>query len=295
MNERTRVAVLGGDERQTRLSSILASGGYKVSAYGTDGTAVGVTRYGTAGEAVWDAEAVIFPLPAVKSGAYLNEKSDVRVPIGEILDEIKSGALVFAGKADGDFKALCADRGITLIDYYDSEPFAVKNAWLTAEGALHIYMNEKKISVRDGEILVIGSGRVAKCTARVFSALGADVTVMARNKGALSWWSLDGIRTVDLDDRDARLRAFAHGYDAIINTVPVAFITGCALSLIPEKTMVIDLASAPYGADIAEAKRCGVELYRAPSLPGRYAPESAAGVIADEITSYLAHPKGGAG
>lgn len=294
MNERTKIAVLGGDERQTRLSSILASSGYKVSAYGTDGTAIGVTRCGAAEEAVSDVDAVIFPLPAVKSGAYLNEKSDVRVPVAKILDEIKRGTVVFAGKADADFKALCADRCLSFIDYYDSEPFTIKNAWLTAEGALHIYMNEKKISVRDGEILVIGSGRVAKCTAWAFSALGAGVTVMARNKGALTWWSLKGARTVDLDDKEARLRAFAHGYDAIINTVPVAFITGCALSLIPEKTIVIDLASSPYGVDIAEARERGVELHRAPSLPGRYAPESAARVIADEITFHLESLKGGA-
>ncbi len=293
MNERTKVAVLGGDERQTRLSSILAGSGYKVSAYGTDGAATGVTRYGTAEEAVSDSDAVIFPLPAVKSGAYLNEKSDVRVSVTKILDAIKSEAVIFAGKADADFKALCADRGLCLIDYYDSEPFTVKNAWLTAEGALHVYMSEKKISVRDGEILVIGSGRVAKCAAWAFSALGAGVTVMARNKGALIWWSLEGVRTVDLDDKEARLHAFAHGYDAIINTVPVTFITGCALSLIPEKTMVIDLASSPYGVDIAEARERGVELHRAPSLPGRYAPESAARVIAEEITFRLESLKGG--
>ncbi len=293
MDQRTSVAVLGGDERQTRLSSILARNGCRVSAYGIDGNAVGVTRYGTPAEAVADADAVIFPLPAVKSGRYLNEKSDVRIPVSEILDEIKKGALVFAGKADAELLALCAARGLELIDYYSSEPLTVKNAWLTAEGALHIYMNAKKISVRDGEILVIGSGRVAKCAARAFSALGARVTVMARNKGALAWSALDGALTLDLDDRDERLRAFAHGYDAIINTVPVAFITGCALSLIPGKTLVIDLASAPYGVDMGEARARGVELERAPSLPGRYAPESAALVIAEEIEERLFRLKGG--
>ncbi len=292
MNKSNRIAVLGGDERQSRIAEIFAADGKKVRVYGISEDICGVTKCDSAKGAVDGCGVVIFPLPAVKNGTYLNEKSGSLTPIEAILDSIGSDAEIYAGRADAAFREQCRARGLTLTDYYDSEPLTVKNAHLTAEGALHIYMTEKKTAVAGSRILVLGSGRVAKCVARVFSAIGAEVTVMARNKGELAMAEVTGHRSADLTDGRTRLAQFASGYDAIVNTVPVMFMTGCCLSVIPEETLVIDLASVPYGIDVVEARRLGINAIRATSLPGKYAPESAARIIADEIAERMRYSGG---
>lgn len=292
MNKSNRIAVLGGDERQSRIAEIFAQNGKKVRVYGISEDVCGVTKCSSAKDAVDGCGTVIFPLPAVKNGSYLNEKSGSLTPVETILDAIAEGTDIYAGKTDAAFRALCKTRELSLTDYYDSEPLTVKNAHLTAEGALYIYMTEKKTAVAGSRVLVLGSGRVAKCVARVFSAVGADVTVMARNKGELAMAEVAGHRTADLTDGRTRLAQFASGYDAIVNTVPVMFMTGCCLSVIPEETLVIDLASVPYGIDVVEARRLGINAVRASSLPGKYAPESAARIIADEISERMKYSGG---
>ncbi len=287
MNKKKHIAVLGGDERQSRVAEFFATHGKKVNVYGISEELCGVTRFTDAKEAVRDCDAVVFPLPAVKNGIYLNEKNDTAIPVESILDAIPSASRVFAGKTDEGFRSLCRERGLSLTDYYDSEALTVKNAHLTAEGALHIYMTEKKISVFGSHILVIGSGRVAKCIAHVFSAVGAEVAVMARNRGELAFAELAGHRICDLTLACVRLTEFSSGYDAIINTVPVTFMTGCYLSSVPTETLIIDLASVPYGVDVAEARRLGINAVRATSLPGKYAPESAGQLIAEAIMASL--------
>lgn len=293
MNKSNRIAVLGGDERQSRVAELFAADGKKVRVYGISEDIYGVTKCATATDAVEGCGVVVFPLPAVKNGMYLNEKSGSLTPVEIVLDAVEDGAEVYAGRADASFRALCKMRELSFTDYYDSETLTVKNAQLTAEGALCIYMTEKKTAVSGSRILVLGSGRVAKCTARVFSGVGAHVTMMARNKGELAMAETMGYAAADITDGKARLSEFASGYDAIVNTVPVTFMTGCCLSVIPEETLVIDLASVPYGIDVTEAQRLGINAIRALSLPGKYAPESAARIIVGEINSRLQCSGGG--
>ncbi len=286
------MAVLGGDERQCLVAEFFASEGQGVNVYGVSESVFGTVKCESATEAVRGCGTIVFPLPAAKNSIYLNEKSGALTPIEMILDAVEHGAEIYAGKTDSFFKALCRERELSLTDYYESESFTVKNAQLTAEGALDIFMTEKKISVHGSRILVIGSGRVAKCVARVFSSLGAEVTVMARNRSELAMADVAGYKTRDITDGRVRLAEFALGYDAVINTVPVMFMTGCCLYVIPDETLVIDLASSPYGIDITEARRIGIRAVRASSLPGKYAPVSAARIIVGEIMQRMRYSGG---
>lgn len=292
MNRSNRMAVLGGDERQSLVAEFFASEGQKVNVYGVSEPVFGAVKCESATEAVCGCGTVVFPLPAAKNGIYLNEKSGNLTPIEAILDAAERGSEIYAGKTDAAFKALCRERELSLTDYYESESFTVKNAQLTAEGALEIFMTEKKIAVHGSRVLVIGSGRVAKCVTRAFSSLGAEVTVMARNRSELAMAEVAGHRARDITDGRVRLAEFSFGYDAVINTVPVMFMTGCCLYVIPEETLVIDLASAPYGIDVTEARRLGIRAVRASSLPGKYAPASAARIIVGEILPRMRYSGG---
>lgn len=265
-----KIAVIGGDARQYHLAELLAAGGHTVTTYGIDPTPPGVIACGSAREAAESCRAVIFP---VKPKESINDHIEKIHPDG--------GAVIFSWSPCCDAVADINARGWESYDFAADEALTVRNAHLTAEGALSLFMNEKDTAVLGSRILVTGSGRVAKCVCRAFSSLGANVTMMARSKGNLAWAELSGWGTVDLKDEHAHQDTLASDHDAIINTVPIRLLTGAALNAVPSGTLVIDLASAPYGVDIGEASARGVNVIRAGGVPGKYAPASAAALIAD--------------
>ena len=266
-NRTVKIAVIDGDARQRYLASLLAEDGYDVSSFCPGDTS----------EPVSDApyRAVIFPVK----------------PKENINDQIKrfradNGAVIFSWSPCCDTIAEMTSDGWASFDFAADEALAIKNAYLTAEGALSLYMNETSTAVRGSHILVFGSGRVAKCVSGVFAALGADVTMAARSKGELAWAQLSGIHTAHIRDGGALSALFLRGADAVINTIPAR-----VLPAMPKGILIIDLASAPYGIGEYEAETVGARLIRAGGLPGKYAPESAASLIADVVRRRI----GGAG
>lgn len=273
MNDNTKaasIAVIGGDARQGYLARTLADGGYAVRTYGIDDDLPGVTKCDTIANAAVSCRAVIFPVRPKES-------------IKDNIDKINAapGAVIFAWNPDTETADVIASRGWTLHDLAADEALTVKNAQLTAEGTLSLFMNEKPTAVLGSHVLVLGSGRVAKCVCRAFSALGADVTMMARSAGELAWAELSRWNVADIRDETARLHALSSANDAVINTIPSMLLTGCTLGVIPDGTLVIDLASAPYGIDPDEAQLYGITARRASALPGKYAPAAAAALIAE--------------
>ncbi len=258
-NKTVKIAVIDGDARQRYLASLLDADGYDVGTFCPGDTSVSVS------DAPY--RAVIFPVKPKES----------------IKDQIKrfrpdSGAVLFSWSPSCDTAAEIASSGWESFDFAADEALTVKNAYLTAEGALSLYMDETNIAVRGSRIIVFGSGRVAKCVCRVFSALGADVTMAARSKGELSWAEISGIHTVDIKDGGALEAVLLRGVDAVINTIPAR-----VLPDMPKGVFIIDLASAPYGIGEYEADAAGARLLRAGGLPGKYAPESAAALLADVV------------
>ena len=77
------------------------------------------------------------------------------------------------------------------------------------------------------------------------------------------------------------------GYDVIFNTVPYWLFDAAFLNAVDKKTLLIDLASAPGGIDITEAKRLRSKVLWAASLPGKYAPESAGALICDCVRDII--------
>jgi dipicolinate synthase subunit A len=55
----------------------------------------------------------------------------------------------------------------------------------------------------------------------------------------------------------------------------------------PKSTLLIDLASAPGGVDIVAAKKHGLAVTHALSLPSKTAPASAGEIIAESILNII--------
>ncbi|MBP3856462.1 MAG: hypothetical protein IK990_12720 [Ruminiclostridium sp.] len=194
---------------------------------------------------------------------------------------LKGGGIVFAGNVFPELTALCDNSGFTLYDYLTREELAIRNARLTAEGAVMTAISETESSVHGSEMLVIGFGRIGKLCAGYFAALGADVTVAARRLSDRVWAESYGYGTVDITDSGAFDTVLAKS-DIIVNTAPAKVLAGESAAAVRSCTLLIELASVP-----CTDGQPGFRIVNAGGLPGKTAPAAAGAIIADTIKNIL--------
>ena len=276
---------MGGDARQAAMVTRLTSCGYTVRACALGGESHRTDTETELEALCTHAEAVILPLPYSTDGELLFAPlctEDVR--IASILDAMQPGQLLMCGKADDALKERAACRGIFLTDYYEDEALTVMNAVPTAEGALSIALNALPVTIHGSRVTILGFGRVGSVLAKTMTALGAHVTVCARKQADFAWMRVYGYHPVPVMLRgDAVADA-----DLVINTAPALLLDRQTLTCMKSGALLIDLASKPGGVDRKAAEELGVRVVWALSLPGKTAPETAGGYLADAICRLLA-------
>ena len=308
-----RFAVIGGDLRMTHLCKRLTEGGYAVSTLGCgqdclpDGEPIprreeeGTLRVCTSlGGVTEKADALILPLPATRDGMTIHCPRDpaCTVSLQAIADlMIRSPRLLlFGGKLPMEFLDAARKNGITedrITDYYDSEVLQLRNAYLTAEAALMTAMELTDCTLRGTHVAVLGYGRIGKYLSRLLCGLGAEVTVCARREESLFEAAAEGCHPLRMTDSDAMggLTPLCRGHAVLFNTIPAHVLSRDLLVGLERDTLLIDLASAPFGVhdrDVREATAGnGLRYLRAPSLPGSYAPRTAGEIIAECILGDL--------
>ena len=294
-----KLAILGGDLRQLSVARRLAGLGFETAVWGLGsyesemGEAVRCAEWT---DAISGSRAVILPLPASSDGVRVNcplaSASDLtsQLKINKLFDTINKETLILGGRFTPAITQAASERGLKLIDYFDSEELQIKNSVPTAEGAIAIAMNELPITIQGSRAAVIGYGRVGKTLADKLAALGAKVTVAARKSSDLAWAYTKLFDTLKIEIKNGKssLSALRSGYDVIFNTVPYWLFDGKLLSELCDKTLIIDLASAPGGVDSKAAGECGVKVIWALSLPGKHSPFTAGEIICDSIIDILA-------
>lgn len=86
-----------------------------------------------------------------------------------------------------EWRQRCEDAGT---EYYDMMTDAVvvhRNACITAEATVAEILKYSDYSIRGQKIIVSGYGRCGREIARVLSAMGAKVTVLARSVEHAGW------------------------------------------------------------------------------------------------------------
>ena len=290
-DKKAKIAFLGGDKRLSfavgRLSNIYEN----IFVWGvpsckeSENICICDNMY----RAISEASAVILPLPSSSDGITLNCMSadnDVKIQLVSIVDAIDNDCIIIGGKLPKTFSDYAALKGIRTFDYFESEAFQIKNAYTTAEAAINVAMNSMKKNIKGSRFAVTGYGRIAKPLIKMLLALGGDVTVAARKESDITWAAIDGCKTIRLSPKK-QLTELCRGYDAIFNTVPSWLFDGEFLRNADKETLIIELASAPGGIDISEAKRLKSNVLWAASLPGKYAPQSAGELIGDCICDIL--------
>ena len=249
MRNELNIWVVGGDMRQAKMAELLAADGHTVHTFALD--RLGELSEGVIAEEDLSgatlADCVVLPLPVTGEGTLLNTPlSEGCHPLSGILDTLRPGQAICAGRVSDEIRAMAAQRWLALQDYFAREELAVANAVPTVEGAIQIAMEELPITLHAARVLVIGYGRLGKLLSHRLAALGARVSVAARSWSDLAWIEAYGYGV----EHSAQLEGWLCCYDLVINTVPALILDRAALADLRPGCLVIDLASKPGGAGV---------------------------------------------
>ena len=262
MERQKRFAVIGSDARQLAAGRALARAGYAVE--GPEEIAL--------------ADYILLPLPL----------DAARTPLAELLRAARPGALALGGMLSEEAKAIAAEAGVELVDYFAREELILCNAIPTAEGCIGILMAERTRTLWNSAILLAGFGPVGQALGVRLAALGAQVTVAARRPAQRALAESFSLRAVDL----ARLEQVAPAFDTVVNTIPAPVLGDGVLARLRSGSLIVDLASKPGGTDFAAAARRGHRAIHALSLPAACAPETAGEAVARTVQTMLQEREG---
>ena len=287
------VGLVGGDARISILTSLMKKAGYKVFCYsiadcgGLEPSEICFSIE----ELISACDIIVLPVPVSRDKVHLfSEKSCAPLPLKHLIFDAKDyGQKVFFGGAFGnDFRRSLEEKGHTVIDVLNDSELVLKNAIATAEGALMIAMEKTEFTIKDRDFCILGYGRIASHLVKIIGAMGGNVTVLARSDNALMEAVLHGFKSIKLDQNNVQNIAMSlDGASVIFNTVPSNIITKEIIENMRNRPLYVELASHPYGIDIKLARELDFNTVFAPSLPGKYAPVSAAEYIFEAIEKSL--------
>ncbi len=252
--------IIGGDERQIYLARSMQADGHEVlvccleNARGTSGLCQTglhslVERCGI----------IILPLPATRDGCHLNTPlSNLEVWLDDDFARLLLNSRVFGGMLQKLTATSSLWRGIDARDYYSREELVTGNAYLTAEGAIGLAVQEYEGGLGGSSCLVTGYGRIGKALCGM----------------------LRGCRALGYDE-------LLQPFDIIFNTVPARVLDAAILESQREDALIIELASAPGGIDLETAGSLGLRVLAAPSLPGRMSPKASGELIKETVYNML--------
>lgn len=139
MKNELNIWVVGGDMRQAKLAEQFADDGHTVHTFALERAPepIAGTEQAEDLEGAALADCVVLPLPVTGEGSLLNTPlSAGRHTLARVLDALRPGQVVCAGKVGDEARSLAAKRGLTLHDYFAREELAVANA---VPGALAVW------------------------------------------------------------------------------------------------------------------------------------------------------------
>lgn len=287
----TKVAVLGGDQRDAEVITTLIQQGARVVYFGCPESSwlAGATRAKNPIDAVRGAKVVILPVTGTDAAGNLRTTS---IPITidpELVSAISPDAAVFIGSLKPVARALFEGTGLKVVEYAEDDELAILNSIPSAEGAIQIAMEETPFTIHGSTCLVLGFGRCGMTIARMVHGIGAKTIVAARKPKDLARVFEMGFRPVEF----SKVASVLGESDIIFNTVPLMVLPRELLLKTNPEAVIVDIASPPGGVDFAAAKDLGIKAVLAPGLPGKVAPRTAGKILAGVMLRLIDEALGG--
>lgn len=274
---------LGGDLRQKYACDFLKKNGIDSEYY------LDFILDETMKNKIKNATIICFPTPFAKNEIYLSIEGANLIKIDDIFSLIEENKVIFGGKLTKSAKSHLINLKCAYIDFLDLETFQIQNALLSAEGAIYYAKQRLEKSIFGLDIAVLGFGRIGKILAYLLHLQGAKITVCARRESDYAWSKMIGFTgfLIKVSDNTTNLNMINKKYDLIFNTVPDWIMDEKFAQSSNSDTMIIDLASYPYGVDELLVKKYNLNYYRELGIPGRYAPKTAGQIIGEAILNNI--------
>jgi dipicolinate synthase subunit A len=215
------------------------------------------------------------------------EKIYVRSLLTEVTAETASrfenNSILFSRKLNEKTSEILREKNIACFNLLEDETFIVRNAYITAEGALAYIITNTDASICRMPILVLGYGRVGKSVTKILKDNYAEVSVATNDRTEFALAAVYSEEVLGLGEIKNRLGKFS----AIVNTVPKLILEGETLNFVNKDCFILDLASKPGGVDFAAAEKLGLNYLHALGVPGKVAPKTAGLYIKDIVMKKL--------
>ena len=229
------------------------------------------------------ANTVVLPVPVSRDGVHLCSSGEECLLLCDVLGALQPGQRVFGGAFSARQKAQIEASGAAAIDFLKDDAFVLKNAALTAQGALRLLLEHLSVSLQGLPVLVTGFGKVGKATGTLLKNAGCRVTVGARSEVQRTEALLSGMNAVPLSKLQGTLKETA----AVVNTVPAPLFDAKTLQRCQKGTLYLELASAPFGAKETDVREVGLHYVPGGGLPGRFFFDACAKAMLDVIKEVI--------
>lgn len=285
-----KIALLGGDLRQCYAAEFLSQYFDEVAIWGLgkrDYKIRSIRQYETPQDALAGCTHCILPVKVSRDSETLDcpLSQGAKAKLLCIFDIFSSKSTTLGGIVSNETINELISRGHRYINYFEREELQIKNALLTAEGAIAEGIMETPVSLLGAKVAVLGYGRIAKLLCEKLSLMGAIVTVFARKKSDRADAFCHGATAFSFENDFCR--QISEGFDLIYNTVPTLVVNASTVACMNPNTVYIDLATAPGGIDFEAAKQHGIKAVQAWGLPGKVSPKSAGRIVAETIVQIL--------
>ena len=256
--------IIGGDLRSFFLAKILSREKYEVKLYGFD-KLENFKECEKYSEMIRNSHNVVLPIPFSKDNQYVNLLcSNKDITIKEICYYLENKT-IFVGNIQQDLKEELHRKNNKVIDFMQQEEFAILNTIPTAEATIEIIIKNTKKILQNSSCLIMGFGRIGKVLAYKLKGLSAKITCMTIGEVEKAWAVAYGYETTKIESLQKNCTKFKQ-YDIIINTIPKVIFKE-ELKEIKKETLIIDLASKPYGIDRKIVEQENLNFIEALGLP----------------------------
>lgn len=273
MTRYLRTVVVGGDQRYGCAVKELRHCGLNVKTWGVPGEQ---NEGSSLKETLRGANLVLLPMKPFLEDCLVG--GEERLEAGQLPGLLEQGATLIAGSFPADWEAWFQNQGLSCVSLLEMEGYQLKNAAVTAEGAVYLSMKYMERTLAGARVLLLGWGRIGGFLGEKLRCLGANVTVAVRREAQRTGLMLRGYGV-------ERLGQYGDlsSYDLVINTVPARVMTEEQFENIRADCTVIELSSLPGG--FPETKRESIIMAQA--LPGKTAPKTAGENLAEAVLEAL--------
>lgn len=282
------VLIMGGDARYLEVIKKLSAKGVKVYLVGFDQLTFEDPNIVHANIDVLDfgvIDAISLPVAGTDdSGKVEATYTEMDIILTkEIVSRTQETCIIYTGTSNAFLEDLAAACNRKIVTLFARDDIAILNSIPTAEGALKLAIEQTDITIHGSHVMILGFGRVGKTVARLFSSVGAKVSVAVRKPADIARITEMGLIPVRLEDLVQEIAKT----EICINTIPHLVIDSNVITAMDNGTLVIDITSAPGGTDFNFAHKQEIKALHALGLPGKTAPKTAGRIIGGVLLELL--------